>query len=774
MQNYKFLTRSLPLRRALKSGTSILSARTFAQEVKKLRNIGVVAHIDAGKTTTSESMLYLCGETKSIGRVDNGDTIMDFMPQERERGITISAAAIPFEWKDYRINLIDTPGHVDFTIEVERSARVLDGSVIIVDAVSGVQAQTKTVWRQVKKQNVPSIAFVNKMDRDGASFDRALQSIKSKLGANVVPIQYPIGAEETFQGVVDLISMRKFTWESSVSSNRTPSAPKVVTLSAPSAGASAGASGLPEEEDPELFEDAWAMRQVMLEGLAEQDEIFMEQYLEYMESAEGGEGVEDGQIGSQDILDAIRRSCIEGNVVPALCGASLRGKGVEPLLDSIVAFLPSPLDNPPFKAINRKSKASKKLTAESPDLCALAFKVTYDHERGPLVFARVFSGKFTPKQTLLNSSKGSRERINQLLQVSADDLETMPQCGPGEICCLVGLKHTRTGDTLVVDQGPLKGYVLDGLTIPAPVFSLAVAPPKTSQQADMEAALEIMCTEDPSLSVELSKESGQTLIRGIGELHLEIVVDRLRRQFKLDVTTGKAYVAYRESLVALDEPISTDYVYEREVGVKRLFAGMSFVVELNGSTDPPVITIDPAVQSQMPAEEVSTLQETLDAALSRGPRGYPVVGVNVTVTHFDRDADTTSAAMVSCARRFIRDLLGNEEVQTLMEPLMSLEVEVPEAFMGDVLSDLTVKRRAQIREISAAGIGESNAQSDGTLKNASPSSAAADQKMVVHAMAPLAGMLGYATSLRSMTQGEGTFSSEYDSHVLVDPAVAEL
>lgn len=603
---------------------------------------------------------------------------------------------------------------------------MLDGSIIIVDAVSGVQAQTQTVWRQIRKQNIPSIAFVNKMDRSGAGFDRTVLSLKQRLGANAVPIQLPIGSEETFTGVVDLISLRKFVWDST---SKTPTSPHVSVLTS----------------DDELYAEALEARSHMLESIAELDEAFMERYLEVSES-------EDKTLSTAEILDALRRTCLENLLVPVLCGASLRGKGVEPVLDSILAFLPSPRDNKPFRAVHKEKGTLKELTADSPDLCALAFKVTHDADRGPLVFARVFSGNLTAKHSLYNSSLGAKERINQLLQVSADDLATLPVCGPGEVCCIVGLKNTSTGDTLVTENSPLKAYVLDGLTIPPPVFSLAVEPEKVSLQDDLEAALRIMCTEDPSLRMEVSAESGQTLIKGIGELHLEIVVDRLKRQFNLEVTTGKAYVAYRESLQPEDGVRQKRYTYDRTVGPKRMFANFTFDVRRTGGTTDPVVRIEKAVKAALSADEYIALDEGLKAALCRGPRGYPVVGVEVVAKAVERDADTSAGAVRACASLFVNDLLRDENCRTLLEPLMSVEVELPEKFVGDVLSDLTVQRRAQIREITAS----------------------AGQNHLVSALVPLASMLGYATTIRSMTQGEGCFSSEYHSHVPVDPSLADL
>lgn len=492
-----------------------------------IRNVGVVAHIDAGKTTTSEQMLFLSGNTDSIGRVDNGDTVLDFLPQEKERGITISSAATSFQWKQHNINLIDTPGHVDFTIEVERSARVLDGVILVIDSVSGVQAQTQTVWKQTRKQKIPAICFMNKMDRDGANFVRAVASVRQKLGANAVPIQIPVTRKDEFVGVVDLMTLTVIEWtgrSGSVSQYQKPTFRPLTTGDA-------------------IYEEAVAARQQMIEALAENDEVLMEQYL-----ASNGDDV----YSEHDLTLALRRTCLQGTVIPTICGASLRGRGVEPILDSIVSFLPSPLDRPPSVAVHRSDPTKKKLISPtSPDLCALAFKVVDDKERGALVFVRTYAGTLVAKQTLFNPTRGKRERINQLLSISADDFESIPELGAGNVACIVGLKDTVTGDTLVSDRGPLEDYVLDGLTVPEAVYSLAIEPEKSSQTAELERALKSLMMEDPSLRVDSDKESGQTMLRGLGELHLEIVCDKLLRQFRIEVATGKAYVAYRVSLFSL-------------------------------------------------------------------------------------------------------------------------------------------------------------------------------------------------------------------------------
>ena len=717
-----------------------------------IRNIGIIAHIDAGKTTTSEQMLFLCGETKSVGRVDTGDTVMDFLPQERERGITIQAAAITMAWKGHRINLIDTPGHVDFTIEVERSVRVIDGAVVIVDAVSGVQAQTKTVWRQACKQGLPAVAFVNKMDRDGASFERALVSVKTKLGANVVPLQLPILdlRDGSFLGVVDLLSMNKTLWEqqqqpsSTTTNSRVPPRATVAPLDA--------------AHDAGLYQRAREARRVMVESIVETNEELMDVYLEQGE----------GAIDLAGLLAALRAACLQGAIVPAMCGASLRCRGVEPLLDAVLAFLPSPLDKPkPTWAVSSiEGKPRKDINpASTQDLCALAFKIVHDASRGPLVFVRTFSGSLSPKQVLRNSSSGHKERLNQLLSVTADDLAPLAELGPGNVGCIVGLKHTVTGDTLVLDRGPLHDYALAGLSVPRPVFSMSVEPEQSSQQTDLEAALAIMCVEDPSLKVEVDKESGQTLLRGIGELHLEIVRDKLLRQFGIAVATGRAYVAYRESL-ALTEPVESvaaslqagrytrTLAYDKTIGTKRLYALLTMTVVPLDNADDAVINLDKARLTNLSAEERLSLLEGIQGALSRGPKGFPVVGIKVSVDAVERDGDTTPGAIRACAALLLDAVLRSPE-HALLEPLMDLEITLPVDHVGNVLSDLTVKRRALVKEVVTGDEDQRSA--------------------VVLARVPLATMLGYATSIRSMTQGEGAFSMEFAAYSApVDPSLLLL
>ena len=694
---------------------SLSSSFHGVKHLHTIRNVGVIAHIDAGKTTTTEQMLYVCGEVKSIGRVDSGDTVMDFLPQERERGITISAAAISFKWKDYNINLIDTPGHVDFTMEVERSVRVLDGAVIIIDAVSGVQSQTRTVWKQARKQNIPAVAFVNKMDRTGASFERAVDSLKQKLNANVLPIQLEVGSEENFQGVIDLLTMTKIIWNNA----NTASRPKVEKLI------------MTDDE----FQKATNARRALIELVAELDDDFMQIYFDYAEKLD--------DIKIEDIIKAIKRCCVKGVAVPALCGSSLKGKGVESLLDAIIAFLPSPLERPPAVAVNSLNGDKVEISANSDKCCALAFKVVHDQARGNMVYVRTYAGILHAKQVIQNSSRNIKERSNQLLRVSADDYTSVSSLGPGQVGCIIGLKHTFTGDTLVSDKGPLHSFTLEGLTVPRPVFSLSIEPEKTSQQADLENALNILKLEDPSLQVDIDKESGQTMLRGIGELHLEIVCDKLRRQFNIEVTTGKAYVNYRERINESFGSIESRYVYDRTIGGKRMFAALLLEIVPLGTCDDPEVVVLENVKKVMSAEDYSSLIDGIQSSFHKGKNGFPVVGLKAIVKEFDKDTDTTSGAIRACAALLL-DKIYDGGGHELLEPIMTLEAEIPTQFVGDVLSDITIKRRGQINEI---------------VPN--------EHMNLISAKVPLEAMLGYATAIRSITQGEGTFSLEYLEHLPV-------
>jgi elongation factor G len=692
--------------------------------------------LKSGKTTTTEQMLYICGATKSVGRVDNGDTVMDFLPQERERGITISSAAISFKWKDMNINLIDTPGHVDFTVEVERSMRVLDGAVIIVDAVAGVQAQTRTVWKQGKKNNISAIAFINKMDRLGASFESAIASLHSKLEANCIPIQIPLmrvdkSNEAVFIGVIDLISMEVIEWKKSADIRR-PTPPTVYTLE--------------EKKDDEHYEAAIKARDMMYDALSAVDDSFMTHYFELLEKKSNS------TINPQIVVDALRRACVSGHALPVLCGTSLNGMGVEPLLNSISAFLPSPEERPPCSAINKKTNEKISLLSSNvKDLTALAFKVVHDNSRGYMVYVRSYTGILNAKNMLYNSTKGIKERPTQLLAVNADDLKMVESMGPGSIGCFLGLKSTVTGDTLVTYKGPYENYVLDGLSIPEAVYSLSIEPETSAQQDEMIAALNILSIEDPSLRVKYDEESGQTLILGIGELHLEIVCDKLKRRFGINVQTGAAYVSYRETLSPDCGAFMKEFAYDKITGTKRMYASIKAVMKPNEIRNENNIIVAAPIKKLLNGEEYFSLVDGINSFFSSGPAGYPITGVCIEILEVIRDADTTSGSIRACISMLADSMFRNSD-RVLLEPVMSLEVELPDTFLGGVLSDLTVKRRATIKDILSSTTGFTS----------------------ITGFVPLSEMMGYATSVRSATQGQGGFSMEYLEHQVVDYSVANV
>ena len=594
--------------------------------------------------------------------------------------------------------------------------RVLDGIVIIVDAVSGVQAQTRKVWNQARKRNIPAVAFVNKMDRDGACFQRSIDSMRNKLGINAIPIQFPCGYEKDFTGVIDLLSLNKIIWPSKTST-RNPEPPMVVKLT---------------EEDKQ-YEEAIEARNNLIEALAELDDKIMEAYLE------------DPSILTLDaLLSALRYGCISNKIVPVICGASLRGKGIEPLLDSISAFLPSPNDRPPEIAVAKQQNDTIKkinILPSSDELCALAFKVTNDNARGPLVYVRVFSGILEDKSNIFNPNKNCRERINQVLKVSADDLEKLNSVESGNVCCIVGLKNTLTGDTLVTEKGPLHNFVLDGLDLPRRVFSLCIEPEKSSQQTELEKVLKILVLEDPSLSVELNAESGQLMISGIGELHLEIVCDKIKRQYGIEVSTGKAYIAYRETL-ELGTVLNSRFDYNKVYGPKRFFASLEYTISSSGDDEKVNIHIENNVKKIVTADEYNAIVDGLTASVSRGPKGFPVTGLTIKITNAERDHDTTPGSFQACASSFMDSVLKSTD-HILLEPIMSIEIDLPTSYVGDILSDFTFKRRGTIKEVVSSLKGE---------------------RSLIYGQVPFETMLGYATSLRSMTQGEGNFSLEYLKH----------
>ena len=726
--------------RFFSSNQSSMKKKDGMIEMQKLRNIGIIAHVDAGKTTTTENMLYHCGTIGSVGRVDTGDTVTDFLPVERERGITVQSAAISMTWKNHNINLIDTPGHVDFTVEVERAVRAIDGCVLVLDAVAGVQAQTMTVWRQAEKQGIAALAFVNKMDRNGASFEDTIKSLKVKLGSNAIPLQYPLfSPDNSFIGIVDLIGMNKIEWKNI---NERESESEIVS-----------------KKDP-YYDDVIEARRYLLESLAEVNESFMEIYLNATEI----EAEDDIELPI--ILSAIRSSCINREILPVMCGSSLKNKGVDVLLNSVISFFPSPLERlpcklhpvpqPQSKYKQKKSsskgeiieKEVKEIAPDSKVVCGFAFKVTYDPQRGKLVFVRVFSGKLDKKDMIFNTTQGIRDKVLQVCRVKADYLEQVDSVSSGNVTCLVGLKHTNTGDTLVSEKGPLKTWQLATLDVPKDVFSIAVEPELSSQQDALDKALEILCIEDPSLRAEVDEESGQTIIAGIGELHLEIVRSKLLDRFKIPIITAAANIAYRESLIE-DVFISSQwFTFSRSIGNKQLFAKLQYSIKSTTTADDPSYKIHDIVKEKLKVEEIDSLEKGLEGAFSRGPRSFPVCGIDVQIEDVEINEYTTPGALLACSSLLVDETLRSDDY-TLLEPRMAVEVAAPGNHLGDILSELTT-RRAEVREVNTDGYMHS-----------------------IDAVVPLATMIGYATTVRSLTQGEGSYSMNFLDYTQVDPKIME-
>lgn len=637
---------------------------------------------------------------------------MDFLPQERERGITISSAAIVVKWKNASINIIDTPGHVDFMIEVERSVRVMDSAVVIIDAVAGVQAQTRTVWKQAERRSLPAVIFVNKMDREGSSLSYCISSLKEKLRVNAVPIQLPLIENDVFSGIIDLLSLRKNIWQN---------------------GSTDENNWQEMNEDDTMYSDAVAAKRQLLEDIADVDEEFMELYL-----------LQDLAIPEETVRDALAKCCKERKLFPVLCGSSLKGKGTEPLLDAIVSYLPTPVDRDPFPVLIDDQETENTFSSDK-NLHALAFKVIHDSNRGKLVFVRVYSGAILERKTLFNSSKKVKDVPNQVLNILADTLVQTDRIEAGNIGCIVGLKHTSTGDTLVMNGTGQNHRTLTRLAVPPTVFSVALEPEKSSQQPDLEKALAILCQEDPSLHFEVDEDSGQTLIRGLGELHLDIVCDKLKRQFNIEVRQGEANVAYRESIDAAEVPLTFTHTLDRSIGGSRMFAAITMTVGPWADNTDNKIVFDKEMLKSLSPQERYALTDGLEACLSAGIKGFPLVGLRVEVTGVLKDSDTTEGGVRACVVGAMHEAMKQLR-HVYLEPVMSIEVELPDEFLGDTLSDLSVKRRAVIKDVASLPFNFSSIV--GTV--------------------PLATMLGYATSIRSITHGQGSFSMEYVSHQPVE------
>jgi elongation factor G len=673
------------------------------------RNIGIMAHIDAGKTTTTERILYYTGVTYKIGEVDQGSATMDWMEQEKERGITITSAATTCFWKDHRINIIDTPGHVDFTIEVERSLRVLDGAVAVFCAVGGVEPQSETVWRQADKYQIPRIAFINKMDRVGANFQGCLQMMMDRLKTTPLPVQLPLGKEDHFQGVIDLVTM------------------KAIIYDPHSLGATYNVVDIPET----CLKEASIAREYLIEKLAEQNDYLMEKFIDGREMTE------------EEIRQGLREATLRLKGIPVLCGSAFRNKGVQPLLDAIINYLPSPLDIPPVKGFDSHGKELAVSASNGHSLSALAFKIMSDPYTGQLTFFRIYSGSLKSGDSVFNSMKGKRERIGRLLKMHANKREEIQEVTAGDIFAAVGLKYTTTGDTICSEKQPI---ILEAMTFPNPVISIAIEPKTKGDIDKLGISLQKLALEDPSFKIKTDEESGQTIISGMGELHLEIIVDRLLREFKVEASVGKPEVAYRETIT---QGVKTEGRFIRQSGGRGQYGHVWLTLEpqMSGKGFEFVSRI---VGGSIPREYIPAVQKGVIEAMERGVvAGYPMVDIKVTLIDGSyHDVDSSEMAFKIAGSMGFKE--GARQAHPiLLEPLMSLEIITPEEFMGQVVADLT-SRRGKTTKVEYRG---------GTN--------------VIVGEVPLANMFGYATDLRSLTQGRATFTLQFSHYSPVPVSVSE-
>ena len=678
--------------------------------LENYRNIGIMAHIDAGKTTTTERILYYTGVSHKIGEVHEGTATMDWMEQEQERGITITSAATTCSWRDFNINIIDTPGHVDFTIEVERSLRVLDGAVAVFCSVGGVEPQSETVWRQADKYGVPRLAFINKMDRVGADFFRGVQMIKDRLKANPLPIQLPVGKEENFKGVIDLVRMKAVIWTDE----------------------SLGADYSEEEIPAELLAEANEYREKMIEEISSHDDALMEKYL-------SGD-----VLTEQEIMSAIRSGTIAIKFCPVICGSSFKNKGVQNLLDAVVDYMPSPMDIPAIKGIDVDSGAEiERAASDSEPFSALGFKIMTDPFVGQLTFFRVYSGVANAGSYIYNSTKGKKERLGRILKMHANKREEIKEVFAGDIAAAVGLKYTTTGDTLCDED---KQVILESIEFPEPVISIAIEPKTKAEQEKLGFGLQKLASEDPSFRVKTDEETGQTIISGMGELHLEIIVDRLKREFKVEANVGKPQVAYRETIT---KKVKVEGKFVRQSGGRGQYGhvwleiepqeagkGFEFVDAIKGGVVP---------REYIPAVGKGALEATDNGVLA----GFPVVDIKVTLIDGSyHEVDSSEMAFKIAGSMGFKEGCAKAS-PIILEPIMSVEVVVPEDYMGDVIGDLNSKRGRIMGMDSRAGA------------------------QVVSAMVPLASMFGYSTDLRSATQGRATYAMTFDHYEPVPKSVAE-
>jgi elongation factor G len=679
--------------------------------LERVRNIGIMAHIDAGKTTTTERILYYTGRTHKMGEVHEGAATMDWMAQEQERGITITSAATTAFWRDFRVNIIDTPGHVDFTVEVERSLRVLDGAVAVFDSVAGVQPQSETVWRQADKYSVPRIAFINKMDRTGADFFNSVQSMVERLGARAVPIQIPIGQEGQHSGVVDLVEMRAITWADDLGT-------KMETGDIP----------------PVLLEQAQEYHHQLIDAVADHDEELFETYLEDAD-----------KVTPEMLKRAVRAATLDGSVTPVLLGSAFKNKGVQPLLDAIVDYLPSPLDVPAIHGLDPRTKHElSRRAADDEPFAALAFKVMSDPYVGKLTYFRVYSGKLKAGDRVLNTTTGKTERVSRILQMHANHREEREEIGAGEIAAAVGLKATTTGDTLAVDTAPI---VLESMTFPDPVISVAVEPKTKADQDKLAQGLQRLADEDPTFRVRSDEETGQTLIAGMGELHLEIIVDRLKREFNVAANVGRPQVAYRETASKAVEKIQGRFV--RQTGGRGQYGHAVINLEPAGQGEGYEF-VDKIVGGKIPREYIPAVDLGIQAAMESGVvAGYPVVDIRIELVDGSyHEVDSSEQAFRIAGSMAFKEAMKRAKPK-LLEPVMAVEVVTPDDYLGDVMGNLN-SRRGRVESLEPTG----NAQS-------------------IKAMVPLAEMFGYATDVRSMTQGRATFTMQFDHYEEVPATIAE-
>ncbi|HEX3610993.1 MAG TPA: elongation factor G [Sporichthyaceae bacterium] len=692
-----------------------MAVSTANVDLAQVRNIGIMAHIDAGKTTTTERVLFYTGITYKIGEVHEGAAVMDWMEQEQERGITITSAATTCEWDGHTINIIDTPGHVDFTVEVERSLRVLDGAVAVFDGVAGVEPQSETVWRQADRYGVPRICFINKLDRVGAEFHRCVDMLVTRLNATPLVLQLPIGAESDFKGVIDLIAMKALVW-----SDDTAKGEMYDTLAIPDTHVEAARE--------------WHDR--LIETLAEGDDEIMEQYLEGTEPTE------------EQLLAGIRRATIALNLVPVVCGSAFKNKGVQPMLDAVVRFLPSPLDVGAIKGHSVKDleEIVEREPKDDAPVSALAFKIMRDQHLGKLTYIRLYSGTLLAGTSVLNSTKGHKERIGKIYQMHANKREEIAQVTAGHIVAVMGLKNTTTGDTLCAPEAPV---ILEAMNFPAPVISVAIEPKTKSDQEKLGVAIQSLAEEDPTFVVRTDEDTGQTIIAGMGELHLEVLVDRMRREFKVEANVGKPQVAYRETIRKTVERY--DYTHKKQTGGSGQFAKVQIALEPTGGGDGGGYEFSNKVSGgRIPREYIPSVDAGCQEAMEFGVlAGYPMVDVKVTLLDGGyHEVDSSEMAFKIAGSMAFKEAARKAD-PVLLEPLMAVEVRTPEDYMGDVIGDLN-SRRGHIQ--------------------------AMDEQFgmrVVRALVPLSEMFGYVGDLRSKTQGRANYSMQFDSYAEVPRNVAE-